>query len=75
MEIEKMRDEMRDIEKSEGYIIEAARKKAPRTLTGLTGGGIIGVIIGGPGGALIGGIFGGVLGYIADTPEEKREEC
>ena len=52
-------------------VVEEGFRRAPRTIMGLVGGGIVGALIGGPVGALIGGLCLGVLGAIADAEEVK----
>lgn len=54
---------------------EAVRKgfeKAPHTISGLFGGGVIGALIAGPLGALIGGALMGFLGYCADQQKNQK---
>lgn len=64
------REAMVQIEKG---IVDAARRKAPRTLPGLVLGGIVGALLGGPVGAFVGGMIGGGIGLSADLEEENNK--
>ena len=49
--------------------VKQGLEKAPNTIKGLFGGGILGALIAGPPGALIGGILIGWLGYLKDQEQ------
>jgi len=53
-------------------VAEQGYQKAPRTIVGLLGGGLVGAFIGGPIGAILGAVALGSIGAQKDLEEKRR---